>query len=83
MTEFANEPATARSRPPLALELSKRAGCDVASMHTGIRLALETAHAVGLELPVAAAVDRALGLVGESGHPLREIAGNYQRAARA
>jgi 3-hydroxyisobutyrate dehydrogenase-like beta-hydroxyacid dehydrogenase len=83
MSEFVNGPAMARSRPPLALELSKRAGCDVASMHKGIRLALETAHASGLQLPVAAAVDRALGRVRESGHPRRDITGRYEGVARA
>jgi 3-hydroxyisobutyrate dehydrogenase-like beta-hydroxyacid dehydrogenase len=52
-------------------------------MRKGIRLALETAHASGLQLPVAAAVDRALGLAKEPGRAHRGIAGRYQGVARA
>src|SRR3984957_9112677 len=59
ITEFANGPATAKSRMPLGLDLSGQPWCDAARMHKGIRLALETARASGLQLPVAAAVDRA------------------------
>ena len=51
-------------------------------MHKGIRLALETAHASGLQLPVAAAVDRALGRVKEGGNAHRGIAGRYEGVAR-
>ena len=52
-------------------------------MRKGIRLALETAHASGLPLPVAAAVDRALGRVKERGCAHRDVAGLYEGAARA
>jgi 3-hydroxyisobutyrate dehydrogenase-like beta-hydroxyacid dehydrogenase len=83
MTEFANGPAMAESRMPPALDVPRQAGCDAARMHKGIRLALETAHASGLELPVAAAVDRALGRVKEGGRAHRGIAGRYQGVARA
>jgi 3-hydroxyisobutyrate dehydrogenase-like beta-hydroxyacid dehydrogenase len=82
MTEFANEPARAKSGPPPALDLSRQAGCDVARMHKGIRLALETAHASGQQVPVAAAVERALDRIRESGYAHRDIAGLYQGAAR-
>jgi 3-hydroxyisobutyrate dehydrogenase-like beta-hydroxyacid dehydrogenase len=83
ITEFANGPAIAESRMPLALDVSRQAGCDAARMRKGIRLALETAHASGLQLPVAAAVDRALGLAKEPGRAHRGIAGRYQGVARA
>jgi 3-hydroxyisobutyrate dehydrogenase-like beta-hydroxyacid dehydrogenase len=82
MTEFANGPAMAGSRRPLALDASGQAGCDAAVMHKGIRLALETAHASGLQLPVAAAVDRALGRVKANGYAQRGVAGRYQGVAR-
>jgi len=82
MTEFAHGPAVGKSPRPLGLDLSRQAGCDVAGMHKGIRLALETAHASGLELPVAAAVDRALGRVNGSGNARRGIAGRYEGVAR-
>jgi 3-hydroxyisobutyrate dehydrogenase-like beta-hydroxyacid dehydrogenase len=83
ITEFANGPVIAESRMPLALDVSRQAGCDAARMRKGIRLALETAHASGLQLPVAAAVDRALSLARERGRAHRGIAGRYQGVARA
>jgi 3-hydroxyisobutyrate dehydrogenase-like beta-hydroxyacid dehydrogenase len=83
MTQFANGPAMAKSGMPLALDVSRQAGRDAAVMHKGIRLALETAHASGLQLPVAAAVDRALGRVKESGRAYRGVAGRYEGVARA
>jgi 3-hydroxyisobutyrate dehydrogenase-like beta-hydroxyacid dehydrogenase len=83
MTEFANRPAMAKSGMPLALDVSKRAGRDAALMHKGIRLALETAHASGLQLPVAAAVDRALGRVKKGGRAYRGVVGRYEGVARA
>jgi 3-hydroxyisobutyrate dehydrogenase-like beta-hydroxyacid dehydrogenase len=83
MTEFAHRPTMAKSPRPLGLDLSGQAGCDAAGMHKGIRLALETAHASGLELPVAAAVDRALGRANGSGYAHRGIAGRYEGVARA
>jgi 3-hydroxyisobutyrate dehydrogenase-like beta-hydroxyacid dehydrogenase len=82
MTEFGNGPAMAKYRLPLAFDVSKEAVRDVAVMHKSIRLALETAHTSGLQLPVAAAVDRALGRVKESGRAHRGVAGLYQGAAR-
>jgi 3-hydroxyisobutyrate dehydrogenase-like beta-hydroxyacid dehydrogenase len=82
MTEFANGPARARSRPPLAFDVSQPAGCDAAVMHKGIRLALETAHASGLQLPVAGAVDRALGRVNETGYARRAVGARSQGVAR-
>jgi 3-hydroxyisobutyrate dehydrogenase-like beta-hydroxyacid dehydrogenase len=82
MTEFANGSAMAKSRLPLAFDLHKQAGCDAASMRKGLRLALETAHASGLQLPVAAAADRALGRARESGYAHRDIAGLYEGVAR-
>jgi 3-hydroxyisobutyrate dehydrogenase-like beta-hydroxyacid dehydrogenase len=83
MTEFATGRAMAKSRPPLALDLHLQAGCDVARMRKGIRLALETAHASGLPLPVAGAVDRALGRVKAGGYAHHDIAGLSGGAARA
>jgi 3-hydroxyisobutyrate dehydrogenase-like beta-hydroxyacid dehydrogenase len=83
VTEFANGRAMAKSRPPLALDVSKQAACDVAVMHKSVRLALETAHASGLQLPLAAAVDRALGRVKERGYAKRGVAGLYRGDARA
>ena len=83
MTEFATGPAVPKSRLPLALDLHQQAGCDVARMRKGIRLALETAHASGLALPVAGAVDRALGQVKAGGYAHHDIAGLRQGAARA
>lgn len=83
MTEFANGPAMAKSGRPLALDVSTQAGRDAALMHKGVRLALETAHAFGLQLPVAAAVDRALGRVRESGRAYRGVVGRCEGVARA
>ena len=83
MKEFATGPAVAKSRLPLALDLHRQAGCDVARMRKGIRLALETAHASGLPLPVAGAVDRALGRVKAGGYGHHDIAGLHEGAARA
>ena len=83
LTEFANGPGMAKSGVPLALDVPRQAGRDAAVMHKGIRLALETAHATGLQLPVAAAVDRALGRVKESGRAYRGVAGRYEGVARA
>src|SRR3984957_8252577 len=83
MTEFATWPAVPKSRLPLALDLRQQAGCDVARMRKGIRLALETAHASGLPLPVAGAVDRALGQVKAGGYAPHDIAGLREGAARA
>jgi 3-hydroxyisobutyrate dehydrogenase-like beta-hydroxyacid dehydrogenase len=83
MTEFATGRAMAKSRPPIALDLHLQAGCDVARMRKGIRLALETAHASGLPLPVAGAVDRALGRAEAGGYAHHDIAGLRERAARA
>jgi 3-hydroxyisobutyrate dehydrogenase-like beta-hydroxyacid dehydrogenase len=83
MTESATGPALAKSRLPLALDLHQQAGCDAARMRKGIRLALETAHASGLPLPVAGAVDRALGLVKAGGCPHHDIGWLREGAARA
>jgi len=83
MTEFATGPAIVKSRLPLAVDLHKHDGCDVALMHKGIRLALETAHASGLPLPVAGAVDRALSRVKAGGCAHRDIAGLRGGAGRA
>jgi 3-hydroxyisobutyrate dehydrogenase-like beta-hydroxyacid dehydrogenase len=83
MTEFANRPAMAKSGLPLALDVPRQAGRDAALMHKGVRLALETAHAFGLQLPVAAAVDRALGRIKESGRAYRGVVGRYEGVARA
>jgi len=77
MTEFANRPAMAASGPSPAIDVPGRAGCDAARMRKGIRLALETARASGLQLPVAAALDRALG----NAH--HDITGRYQWVTRA
>ena len=52
-------------------------------MHKGIRLALETAHASGLPLPVAGAVDRALSRVNGGGYAHLDVAARYEGAARA
>ena len=51
-------------------------------MHKGIRLALETARASGVQLPVAAAVERALNRAKESGCAHSDIAGLYEGLAR-
>ena len=83
LTEFANGRAMAKPGMPPALDVTKQAGRDAAVMHKGIRLALETARTSGLQLPVAAAVDRALGRVKESGRAYRGVAGRYEGAARA
>jgi len=83
MTEFANGPSMAQSRMTSALDVSRQAGCDAAGVHKRIRLALETAHASGLQLPVVAAVDRALGRVKESGRAYRGGAGRYEGVAGA
>ena len=81
MTEYANGPAMAKFRLPFAFDVSKQAGCDVALVHKGIRLALDTAHASGLQLPVAAAVDGALR-VKEGGYAHLDVAGLREGAAR-
>jgi 3-hydroxyisobutyrate dehydrogenase-like beta-hydroxyacid dehydrogenase len=84
ITEFAAGPARATTPGrPLAFDLPRQAGCDIARMHKGIRLALETAHASGLPLPVAGAVDRALSRVKGGGYAHRDLAGLRQGAARA
>ena len=83
MTEFANGPAMAQSLTPYSLDVSRQDGSDTAGVHKRIRLALETAHASGLQLPVAAAVERALGRVKESGPAYRGVAGRYEGVARA
>jgi 3-hydroxyisobutyrate dehydrogenase-like beta-hydroxyacid dehydrogenase len=82
ITEFAPGPAGAAPGRQLAFELPRQAGCDIARMHKGIRLALETAHASGLPLPVAAAVDRALGRVKGGGYAHLDVAARYEGAAR-
>src|SRR3984957_9405754 len=73
MTEFGNGPTMARACGPLAIGASSQAGGDAAVMHKGIRLALETAHTSGLQLPVAAAVDRALGRVKDNGYARLDV----------
>jgi 3-hydroxyisobutyrate dehydrogenase-like beta-hydroxyacid dehydrogenase len=83
MTEFANGPAMAKSGTPPAFDVSRQAGCDAARVRKGIRLALETARASGLQLPVAAALDRALGRVNGSGYAQRGVVGRYEGVARA
>ncbi len=83
MTEFASESAIVKSHTPLMLDRPKHARCDVALMHKRIRLALETARASGVQLPVAAAVERALNRAKESGDAHRDIDALYQGLARA
>ena len=83
LTEFANGRAMAKPGMPPALDVTKQAGRDAAVMHKGIRLALATARTSGLQLPVAAAVDRALGRVKETGRAYHGVAGRYEGVARA
>lgn len=83
MTEFASESAIVKSHAPLMLDRPEHARCDVALMHKRIRLALETARASGVQLPVAAAVERALNRAKESGYAHRGIDALYQGLARA
>jgi 3-hydroxyisobutyrate dehydrogenase-like beta-hydroxyacid dehydrogenase len=82
MTEFAHCSPMAQPRLSLALDPPKQARCDVALMHKGIRLALENARSSGLQLPLAAAVEGALGRAKESGYAHRDIAGLYEGLAR-
>jgi 3-hydroxyisobutyrate dehydrogenase-like beta-hydroxyacid dehydrogenase len=82
MTEFAHGSPTAPPRLSLALDPPRQARCDVALMHKGIRLALENARSSGLQLPLAAAVEGALGRVKESGYAHRDITGLYEGLAR-
>jgi 3-hydroxyisobutyrate dehydrogenase-like beta-hydroxyacid dehydrogenase len=82
MTEFANGSAIVKSSMPLILDRPKHARCDVALMHKRIRLALETARASGVQLPVAAAVERALDRAKESGYAHRHVDGLYEGLAR-
>ena len=80
--EFAHGSATARPHLSLAFDPPGQARCDVALMHKGIRLALENARSSGLQLPLAAAVEGALGRVKESGYAHRDINGLYEGLAR-
>ena len=77
MTEFAHGSPMAQPRLSLDLNLepSRQARCDVAHMRKGLRLALENARSSGLQLPLAAAVEGALGRVKESGCAHRDITG--------
>ena len=82
MKEFAHGSAMARPHLSLAFDPPGQARCDVALMHKGIRLALENARSSGLQLPLAAAVEGALGRVKESGYAHRDITGLYEGLAR-
>jgi 3-hydroxyisobutyrate dehydrogenase-like beta-hydroxyacid dehydrogenase len=82
MKEFAHGSAMARPHLSLAFDPPRQARCDVALMHKGIRLALENARSSGLQLPLAAAVEGALGRVKESGYAHRDITGLYEGLAR-
>jgi 3-hydroxyisobutyrate dehydrogenase-like beta-hydroxyacid dehydrogenase len=82
MKEFAHGPSMAPPRLSLALDPPRQARCDVARLHKGIRLALEDARSSGLQLPLAAAVEGALGRVGASGYAHRDITGLYEGLAR-
>jgi 3-hydroxyisobutyrate dehydrogenase-like beta-hydroxyacid dehydrogenase len=82
MTEFGHGSPMARPRLSLALDPPRQARCDVALMHKGIRLALENARSSGLQLPLAAAVEGALGRVKESGYAHRDVTGLYEGLAR-
>lgn len=86
MTEFANGPAMDTSGPPFTVDASERAGYqaghDAARVREGVRRALDTARASGLQLPVTEALERALGPADGSGYARRDTAGRYQRAAR-
>jgi len=82
ITEFAPGSPMAQPRLSLALDPPKQARCDVGVLHKGIRLALENARSSGLQLPLAAAVEGALGRVKESGYAHRDITGLYEGLAR-
>jgi 3-hydroxyisobutyrate dehydrogenase-like beta-hydroxyacid dehydrogenase len=81
VSEFAN--GAAESRAPLAFDAACPAGHDAARMRQGIRLALETAHASGLKLPLAAAADAALGRIQQGDRARRDVAGRYEGVTRA
>jgi 3-hydroxyisobutyrate dehydrogenase-like beta-hydroxyacid dehydrogenase len=83
ISEFAHGPAMAESGAPLAFDAARPAGHDAARMRQGIRLALETAHASGLQLPLAAAADAALGRIQQGDRARRDVAGRYEGVARA
>ena len=71
-----------QSRAALALDLPEHAWFDVALMHKDIRLALATAHELGIPVPAAATADRVLATAEQLGYSHRDIAALYQVLSR-
>jgi 3-hydroxyisobutyrate dehydrogenase-like beta-hydroxyacid dehydrogenase len=83
MTESAIGSPKLKAGGPRVLNLPEQARCDVSRMCKDIRLALETARASGVRLPVAAAVGGALGQAENTGYGLRDLADLYDAPARS
>jgi 3-hydroxyisobutyrate dehydrogenase-like beta-hydroxyacid dehydrogenase len=72
-----------QARAPLVLDLPEEAWFDVQLMQKDIRLALETAHALGVPLPSAAVTDELLTRARELGYGRRDIAALFEVLAQA
>jgi len=82
MTESPIGSAMLKARAPLVLDLPDEAWFDVGLMHKDIRLALETAAELHLELPSARAAEKVLARATELGFEKRDIASVFQVLAR-
>ena len=71
-----------QARAPLMLDLPEQAWFDVQLMHKDIRLALETAHLLGVPVPSARAADGLLSRAEELGYGRRDIAAFLEVLAR-
>jgi 3-hydroxyisobutyrate dehydrogenase-like beta-hydroxyacid dehydrogenase len=72
-----------QARGPLILDLPEPAWFDMQLMHKDIRLALDTAQALGIPAPLARAAETMLARAEEAGYAQQDIAAFYQVLAQA
>jgi 3-hydroxyisobutyrate dehydrogenase-like beta-hydroxyacid dehydrogenase len=82
MTESPIGSPMLKARVPLVLDLPEDAWFDIGMMHKDIRLALETANELGVQLPSANAADEMLTKAEELGYEHRDIAGLHEVLAK-
>ena len=78
MTESAVGSPAMKGRAAFVLDPSDQAWFDIDMLHKDVRLAIDTAHDLGVPLPAAAAADEAMTTAGKLGYGQRDIAALHE-----
>ena len=67
-----------KGRAPFVLNPSDEAWFDIDMLHKDVRLAIDTAHTLGVPLPAAAAADETMTIAEKLGYGQRDIAALHE-----